>query len=85
MKKFWKKKIQKESGEEIIFDNISINSDCRTLIFTDISQEYYEIGLSFNLGIKDFKNLITKTIDFIFDKDEELHNKLKNILNNYNC
>ena len=84
-KKFWKKKIQKESGEEIIFDNISINSDCRTLIFTDISQEYYEIGLSFNLGIKDFKNLITKTIDFIFDKDEELHNKLKNILNNYNC
>lgn len=85
MKKFWKKKIKKESGEEVVFNNISINSDCRTLIFTDISQEYYEIGLSFNLGINDLKNIIINSIDFIFDKDEELHNKLKNILNNYNC
>ena len=79
------KKIKKESGEEIIFDKICINSDCRTLIFTDISQEYYEIGLSFNLGINDFKNLISKTIDSLFDKDEELHNKLKNNLNNFYC
>ena len=85
MKKFWKKKIKKESGEEIDFENISINTDCRTLIFTDISQEYYEVGLSFNLGINDFKNLLMKTIDYIFDKNEELHNDLKNILNNYNC
>ena len=84
MKKFWKKKIKKENGEEFVFDNISINSDCRTLLFTDISQEYYEVGLSFNLGINDLKNLIMRTIDFIFDKDEELHNKLKNILNNFN-
>ena len=85
MKKFWKKKFKKESGEEFIFDKICINSDCRTLIFTDISQEYYEIGLSFNLGIKDLKNIILNEINFIFDKNEELHNKLKNILNNYNC
>lgn len=85
MKKFWKKKIKKESGEEIIFDKICINSDCRTLIFTDISQEYYEIGISFNLGLSELKNIILNEINFIFDKDEELHNKLKNILNNFNC
>ena len=85
MKKFWKKKIKKESGEDILYDKISINSDCRTLIFTDISQEYYEIGLAFNLSINDLKNLIKNTIDFIFEKDEEIHNKLKNILNNFNC
>ena len=85
MKKFWKKKIKKESGEDILYDKISINSDCRTLIFTDISQEYYEIGLAFNLSINDLKNLIKNTIDLIFEKDEEIHNKLKNILNNFNC
>ena len=85
MKKFWKKKIKKESGEDILYNKISINSDCRTLIFTDISQEYYEIGLAFNLSINDLKNLIKNTIDFIFEKDEEIHNKLKNILNNFNC
>ena len=85
LKKFWKKKIKKESGEEIIFDKICINSDCRTLIFTDISQEYYEIGISFNLGLNELKNIILNEINFIFDKDEELHNKLKNILNNFNC
>ncbi len=85
MKKFWKKKIKKESGEEIIFDKISINSDCRTLIFTDISQEYYEIGLAFSLNINDLKNIIKNTIDCIFEKNEEIRNKLKNILNNFNC
>ena len=79
------KKIKKESGEEIIFDKICINFDCRTLIFTDISQEYYEIGISFNLGLNELKNIILNEINFIFDKDEELHNKLKNILNNFNC
>jgi len=84
----WKnfgKKIKKESGEEIIFDKICIISDCRTLIFTDISQEYYEIGLSFNLGLNELKNIILNEINFIFDKDEDFYNKLKNILNNFNC
>ena len=47
------KKYKKESGEEIIFDKICIYFDCRTLIFTDISQEFYEIGLNFNLGLNE--------------------------------
>ena len=85
MKKFWKKKIKKENSEKIIFDKISINSDCRTLIFTDISQEYYEIGLAFSLNINDLKNIIKNTIDCIFEKNEDIRNKLKNILNNFNC
>ena len=50
--KIWKKN-KKESGEVIIFDKIYINFDCKTLIFTDISQEYYEIGLNFNLGLNE--------------------------------
>ena len=85
MKKFWNKKIKNESGEETIFNNLSINSDCRTLMLTDISQEYYEIGISFKLGIKELKSLIDNAINSIFEKEKELQNKLKNILNNFNC
>ena len=84
LKKFWNKKYKKESGEEGLFNNISINSGCRTLMLTDISQEYYEIGLSFKLGISELKKIILNEIEYIFDKDEELRNKLKNILNKFN-
>ena len=84
LKKFWNKKYIKESGEEGLFNNISINSGCRTLLLTDISQEYYEIGLSFKLGISELKKIILNEVEYIFDKDEELRNKLKNILNKFN-
>jgi len=84
LKKFWNKKYKKESGEEGLFNNISINSGCRTLMLTDISQEYYEIGLSFKLGISELKKIILNEVEYIFDKDEELRNKLKNILNKFN-
>ena len=80
MKKFWKKKIENEKGEGIIFENISINSDSRTLLFTDISQEYYEVGIAFNLGINELKKLIENTISSIFDKNEELKNTIKKYL-----
>ena len=83
-KKFWNKKYKKESGEEGLFNNISINSGCRTLMLTDISQEYYEIGLSFKMGISELKKIILNEVEYIFDKDEELRNKLKNILNKFN-
>ena len=84
LKKFWNKKYKKESGEEGLFNNISINSGCRTLMLTDISQEYYEIGLSFKMGISELKKIILNEVEYIFDKDEELRNKLKNILNKFN-
>ena len=84
LKKFWNKKYKKESGEEGLFNNFSINSGCRTLLLTDISQEYYEIGLSFKLGISELKKILLNEIEYIFDKDEELRNKLKNILNKFN-
>ena len=53
-------------------------------MLTDISQEYYEIGLSFKMGISELKKIILNEIEYIFDKDEELRNKLKNILNKFN-
>ena len=84
LKKLWKKKYAKETGEEGLFNNISINTDCRTLLLTDISQEYYEVGMSFKLGINDLKNIIENEIEYIFDKDKELRNRLKEILNKFN-
>ena len=84
MKKLWKKKYAKETGEEGLFNNISINTDCRTLLLTDISQEYYEVGMSLKFGINDLKNIIENEIEYIFDKDKELRNRLKQILNKFN-
>ena len=84
LKKLWKKKYAKETGEEGLFNNISINTDCRTLLLTDISQEYYEVGMSFKFGINDLKNIIENEIEYIFDKDKELRNRLKQILNKFN-
>ena len=84
LKKLWKKKYVKETGEEGLFNNISINTDCRTLLLTDISQEYYEVGMSLKFGINDLKNIIKNEIEYIFDKDKELRNRLKQILNKFN-
>ena len=84
MKNFWKKKFKKESGEETEFRNISINSESRTLMITDISQEYYEIGIAFKMGINELKKIILNEIEYIFDKDDDLKNKLKEILNKFN-
>ena len=84
LKKLWKKKYTKETGEEGLFNNISINTDCRTLLLTDISQEYYEVGMSLKFGINDLKNIIKNEIEYIFDKDKELRNRLKQILNKFN-
>ena len=84
MKKFWNKKVKDQNGIEVNFNNISINSDCRTLMLTDISQEYYEIGLSFNLDIKGLKILIQNSINSMFDKNEELKAKLLKIIENFN-
>ena len=84
MKNFWKKKFKKESGEEVEFINISINSESRTLMITDISQEYYEIGIAFKMGINELKTIIINEIEYIFDKDNDLRNKLREILNKFN-
>ena len=84
LKKFWNKKYVNENGEESLFNNISLNSDSRTLLLTDISQEYYEIGLSFKMGINELKKIIFNEIEYIFDKDEKLRDRLKTILNKFN-
>ena len=83
LKNFWNKKINDINGNEFIFKNISINTDYTMLILSDISQEYYEIGVNFKLNVEDIKNILLNTIDNIFEKDEEIRNKLKDKVNNF--
>ena len=83
LKNFWNKKINDINGNEIVFKNISINTDDTMLILSDISQEYYEIGVNFKLNVEDIKNILLNTIDNIFEKDEEVRNKLKDKVKNF--
>ena len=85
MSNFYNKKIEDEEGKEFVYDLISINTDDVMLVLTDISQEYFEVASNFGMTIKDLKNIIIKTIDTIFEKDENVRNKLREKINNYPC
>jgi hypothetical protein len=70
MNKFYKKEIEKiNSKDKIIYKNISINTDSSMLVLSDISQEYYEIGVNFNLNIRELKDIILNSIDYILKKN----------------
>ena len=53
------------------------------LLLTDISQEYFEISSNFTLDIKKLKELIIKGIDSIFEKDESVKKRLREIVNEF--
>lgn len=81
--KIYNKKISLPNGNDYNYDYISINTDDTMLLLTDISQEYYEIASNFNMTIDTLKTLIVKGIDSIFEKDETIKNKLKQIVSEY--
>ena len=75
LKNFWE--------EENKYKNISLNSDMRSLLMTDISQEYYEIGINFKLGIRQLKDIIINSVNFIFENDEKIKNELKSTVERF--
>ena len=68
---------------EYTYDLVSINTDDTMLLLTDISQEYFEISSNFTLDIKKLKELIIKGIDSIFEKDESVKKRLREIVNEF--
>ena len=46
-------------------------------------QEYFEISSNFTLDIKKLKELIIKGIDSIFEKDESVKKRLREIVNEF--
>ena len=71
------------NGSEYTYDLVSINTDDTMLLLTDISQEYFEISSNFTLDIKKLKELIIKGIDSIFEKDESVKKRLREIVNEF--
>ena len=82
MNRFYKKEVENiNSKEKFIYKNISINTDSSMLVLSDLSQEYYEVGVNFNLNIKNLKEIVLNTIDNIFD--DNVKEELKEKLNKY--
>jgi hypothetical protein len=54
------------------------------LFNTDLSQEYYEVTENFFLTEDSLKAVILRMIDFIFEKDEQFKNKLREKVKNFN-
>ncbi len=83
LRNFWNKKIVDINGNEMIFKNISINTDDTMLILSDVSQEYYEVSVNFKWDVNDVKNILLNTIDHIFEKDNDIKNQLREKVNNF--
>jgi adenosine deaminase len=81
---YYNKELKSFDGEEkYIYNLYCVNTDDTMLFTTDLSQEYYEVCSNFGLSIQDLKQMILRTIDFIFDNDENFRNELRNKLSNF--
>jgi adenosine deaminase len=81
-KHYYKTKIQ-DDNDEFVYDLYTIITDDTMLFGTDISQEYFEVVQNFHLTKEDLKDLISRSIDFIFEKDEQFRDKLRNKIKSF--
>lgn len=82
-KKYFNQKVLLENGEEYLYDLYCLNTDDTMLFNSDLSQEYFEVASHFKLSKQDVKNMILRSIDFIFEKDENFRQQLRDKLKNY--
>ena len=82
-KKYFNKTIKLENNEEFVYDLFCINTDDTMLFNSDLLQEYYEVASHFKMAKQDVKNMLMRTIDFIFEKDENFKQQLRDKLKNY--
>jgi len=81
--KYHNKKIQMENGVEYNYDLYCINTDDTMLFNSDLLQEYFEVASHFHLTKQDIKEMLLRSTDFIFEKDEDFRQQLRNKLKNY--
>jgi adenosine deaminase len=60
-----------------------INTDDTMLIQSDLSQEYFEVAQAFKLTTEDLKNMLLRTVDFIFERDENIRESLRDKIRNF--
>jgi adenosine deaminase len=82
-KNYHKKTVKTYSNEDYEYDLFCINTDDTMLFTTDLSQEYFEVASNFGLTCEDLKQTVLRTIEFIFDTNEELRTRLRNKLKNF--
>lgn len=82
-KKYFKQNIKLENGDEFVYDLYSINTDDTMLFNSDLTQEYFEVASHFKLKQEEIKNIIVKSVDFIFEKDENFKQQLRDKLRNF--
>ena len=81
---YHKKKIVGKDGEEFEYNLFCINTDDTMLFNTDLSQEYFEVALNFDIRKEELKQIVFNTIDFIFESNEDFRNNLKNKVEIFN-
>ena len=77
------KTVKLDCGSDYMFDKFCINTDDTMLFNTDISQEYYEVAINFNLKMNDLLKIVLNTIDFIFEDNEEFKENLRKKIKNW--
>ncbi len=82
-KKYFNKKVLLENGEEYLYDLYCVNTDDTMLFNSDLMQEYFEVASHFKLSKRDVKDMLMRSINFIFDKDENFRQQLRDKLRNY--
>lgn len=89
LKNYYKKSIKNENSQEnsednFIYDLYCINTDDTMLFITDLSQEYFEAAVNFGMSGEEMKQMVLRAVDFIFEKNEEFRNNLKNKIKAFN-
>lgn len=82
-KKYHNQTVKLDNGEDYLYDLYCINTDDTMLFNSDIMQEYFEVASNFKMTKEQLKNMILKTIDFIFETDEDFKQSIRDKLRNY--
>lgn len=83
MKNFYNKTVKNMNQEDMVYKRVCFCTDDTMLFLSDISQEYFEVAEAFKISIKELKEIVYNSIDFIFESNEEIRNKLRNKLEHY--
>lgn len=84
--KYYKKIVEineNENKTKYEYDLYCINTDDTMLFNSDLMQEYYEVAVNFEMKEKEVKEMILRTIGFIFEENEEFREKLRMKLKNF--
>ncbi len=72
-----------ENIENKEYDLYCINTDDTMLFTTDLSQEYFEVASNFEMECEEVRDMVLRTVEFIFEKDETVRDELRKRISSY--